>query len=234
MESAAFSDAECEGLVLVCIRSLLASELVQRSPRGKVAANLLTSIEKHRAQESLKKLCLWLVSSTQACLEHGYSHHLPSHVVGEIWRQFHVLRCEKRIISIWESYLAMLSLPQVIHQESELTLQLLLEETLRRKIKIRADLHTVCNTPVHIPILISSRKENAIQYMAGYVVAKLLQRFKKPVKQPLLINNVCNSTQRVSATDVGHVDTPAEYALLWTELIDRGGLYHVNVKVIAW
>ncbi len=82
---------------------------------------------------------------------------------------------KKKIISIWESYLAMLSLPQVIDPESELTLQLLLEETLRRKIKIQADLLTVCNTPVHIPISISSREENAIQYMAGYVVAKLLR-----------------------------------------------------------
>ncbi len=45
MESAALPDAECEGLVLDCIRSLLASELVQRSPRGKVAAIC-------RAQES--------------------------------------------------------------------------------------------------------------------------------------------------------------------------------------
>ncbi len=59
VESAALPDAEKEQLALECIRSLLASELVQRSPRGKVAATLLTSIEKHRTQESLKKLCLW-------------------------------------------------------------------------------------------------------------------------------------------------------------------------------
>ncbi len=57
---------------------------------------------------------------------------------------------KKKFISICESYLAMLCLPQVIHPESELKLQLLLEETLRRKIKIQADLLTVCNTPVHI------------------------------------------------------------------------------------
>ncbi len=134
-----------------------------------------------------------------------------------------------------ERHLTMLSFPQAIHPESELTLQLLLEETLRQKIKIQADLLTVCNIPVHIPIPISSRKENAIQYMAGYVVAKLLQRLKKPVKQPLLINSIFVTVlNEMSATDVGHVDTPAEYASLWTELIDRGGIYHVNVKVIAW
>ncbi len=75
----------------------------------------------------------------------------------------------KNIISIWESQ----------HPESNTTAFI---EILRRK---QADLLTVCNISVHIPIPISSREENSIQYMAGYVVAKLLQRFKKPVKQPL-------------------------------------------------
>ncbi len=128
---------QCETFVLDCIQSLLTSNLIKRSPRGKIASNLLSSIEEHGTEPWFQKLSSWLVSSIQTCLEHGYSYRLPSHIIGQIWKRFHLLRSEKKMLTIWESHLSVISLPQDLYEESELTLQLLLDEIIQQQIKTK-------------------------------------------------------------------------------------------------
>ncbi len=67
------------------------------------------------------------------------------------------------MLTIWESHLSVLSLPQDLYEESELTLQLLLDEIIQQQIKNKADSLTVRVDALTISSL-TVREENAIHY----------------------------------------------------------------------
>ena len=81
----------------------------------------------------------------------------------------------------------------------------------------------------------TSIESNAIRYMARYVVFTLHKRNRKPTKNHELKEKqpVCvKILEKMKTSDLhGEVDTIHEYTRLWSELIDRGGLYHINDKV---
>ena len=71
--------------------------------------------------------------------------------------------------------------------------------------------------------------------MAGYVAVKLLKQFKKPTHHPRIQHkramfiHVLNTMKALDQP--GEPDSVLEYFTLWSELIDRGGLYHINDEV---
>ena len=71
--------------------------------------------------------------------------------------------------------------------------------------------------------------------MAGYVSIKLLKKYQKPTKhEELKIKHqfFVKVLRQMQATDQpGDVDTLSDYTRLWSELIDRGGLYHISDEV---
>ena len=76
---------------------------------------------------------------------------------------------------------------------------------------------------------------NAIRYMSGYAAISLLKKYRKSTKHPKL---KVKWEQFVHVlTGMKAVDQPGEpgslldYTKLWAELIDRGGLYHINDEV---
>jgi len=79
------------------------------------------------------------------------------------------------------------------------------------------------------------REKSAIRYVAGYVAVTLLKRYRKPSSNPevqLKRDLFVSVLRRMSAEHQPEsVDSLADYSRLWSELIDRGGLYHINDKV---
>ena len=115
-------------------------------------------------------------------------------------------------------------------QDSRLILQLLLERVLKNLLHNKAKSK---ETQVEPPVRpLTSIESNAIRYMAGYVI---LTQNKKPTRNPALESKqrfCVRVLERMKCTDLpGEVDTIAEYTRLWSELVDRGGLYHINDKV---
>ena len=185
----------------------------------------------------MSNMAQWLVSSVQACLDHSYStHKLPSVIAGEIWRRFHQLRCQKEVVSSWKSQLSGLNVPKEHRKEWQLTLQLLMDEIIEKLLKSQAD--SLHSDPAGASPPLKIGEENAIRYMAGYVAVhvKLLLDFQKPVKQPVLQTKynmfvaVLKGMRADGQPDIG-VGSLSQYTTLWSELIDRGGIYHVSDEV---
>jgi hypothetical protein len=82
---------------------------------------------------------------------------------------------------------------------------------------------------------LTSLESNAVRYMAGYVAIKLLKKYQKPTKHPdLTVKHqvfVKVLREMQAANQPEDVHTLSDYTRLWSELIDRGGLYHVSDQV---
>ena len=82
---------------------------------------------------------------------------------------------------------------------------------------------------------LTAMERNAVRYMTGYVVVSLLKRYKKPTKHPKLKSKreffVRTLTQMRASDQPGEPSSLMEYTTLWSELIDRGGLYHISDEV---
>ena len=71
--------------------------------------------------------------------------------------------------------------------------------------------------------------------MAGYVAITLLKRYQKPSSNAEVQHKRAMYVRVLKRMSAEHqpqpVDSLMDYSRLWSELIDRGGLYHVNEKV---
>ena len=98
-------------------------------------------------------------------------------------------------------------------------------------LKNKADAVELPNSSEVIPI----REKSVIRYMAGYVAVKL--RYGKPSTHPQVNENhkffnwvlkgMNAADQRI------RVESLSDYTCLWSELIHREGLYHINALYIA-
>ena len=231
-------DLACQ-LFLSCVDSLRGQDLIKRSPRGKFVGQLLDYIYENsqKYEQQISCVALWLVSKVQTCLEHGYTHKLPSVIIGEIWKRFHRLRCEKEFECTWNSHLALLDAPEECLNEGQLALQLLMDEIIGKLLTSKAkSLTSEASAPQPIMSL-KIGEEMAIRYMAGYVAVKLLNQFKKTVKQPTLQTkynlfvDVLKGMRASEQSNEEQVSSLSDYTTLWSELIDRGSLYHISDKV---
>ena len=85
------------------------------------------------------------------------------------------------------------------------------------------------------PVSLTTREKSAIRYMAGYVAISLTHRYSKTSKNKHLQEKwnlflLVLRSMRVHGPfeAVGCVE---DYTRVWTELIDRGGLCHIDDKV---
>ena len=79
---------------------------------------------------------------------------------------------------------------------------------------------------------LTNLKKSAVRYMAGYVAITLLKRYRKPSARPevqLKHKLFIAVLGRMSADNQPEsIDSLEDYSRLWSELIDHGGLYHIN------
>ena len=154
-------------------------------------------------------------------------------VQGCVWSSFHKLRNSDGINQVWTAFMTVLKAPEPCQVESQLALQLLMDWVLKKMLKNKADAIEQPSSSEVVPLTI--REKSAIRYMAGYVAVKLLKRYEKPSTHPQ-VNEKRKFFIRVlkgmSAADQPiAVESLSDYTHLWSELIDRGGLYHSNDKV---
>ena len=114
-------------------------------------------------------------------------------------------------------------------------MQLMMDRVLKKMIEKRANAMEHFCTHRNVLAPLTMRERSAIRYMAGVVAIKLLKRYKKPskheqvqFKRQLFVRVL----KRMTAADQSDtVDSVDDYTRLWSELIDRGGLYHINDEV---
>lgn len=208
------------------IELLVGEEIIKRSPRGQVAKNLLSSLQQVAASETIYDL---LAKELFKCLRTKYV--LPSNIYSHAWRAFH-LRGKPAIKEAWNNFVHS-NLDAAYQKEAELVLQLLLDRVFKMMISNLAAKrkHRV---PSSLPPL-TMQEKNAVRYMSGYIAVKLLKKYDRRCKNPELQKKwriFADVLKSMKATQQpGEPDTFLEYTSLWSELIDRGGLYHISDQV---
>ena len=221
---------------LGCAKSLQAEEVIKRSPKGKRVSLVLEQLYKvNDDQERSKKLtdvAILLVSRISACVSAGDGRKLPSAKCCVIWATFHQLRSSQDIKTAWAGVFE--EIPESGPCDVQVTLQLLLDRLLKKIIHNQAE--TTRKKQLDKPMRkLTSRESNTVRYMAGFVAVKLLKRFKKPSKNSD-VNHKHELFVRVlksmrASGQPGEPESVLDYSTLWSELIDRGGLYHINDEV---
>lgn len=75
------------------------------------------------------------------------------------------------------------------------------------------------NNPSVSPLAMTPREENGVRYMAGYVAVKMKKKY--PAYADFF------KSIHISLDD-GLIDTVQDYTKIWTEQVDRRGLFHVK------
>ena len=220
---------------LACVSSLRTEELIRRSPRGKRVGLLLDEINRIDT-EKLADVAILLISMANACITSGYMHKLPSAAQASVWSTFHQLRGNQEIKQAWEVFVST-HISESSQHECELTVQLLFDRLLKKLLHNKADAKkqsTARSQPNSVRPL-TAMESNAVRYMSGYVAVSLLKKYRKPTKQPQLKVKralFIGVLTRMKAVDQpGEPESVLDYTRLWSDLIDRGGLYHINDKV---
>lgn len=210
--------------------ALCDEEIVKHSAKGKKICNFLQrSVHvdaKHTAAIAIK-----LTSELCSCLAAAEQHKLPSAVQASMWSNFHKIRCKKVVHQVWASYVSHLS-PALIN-ENKLALQLILDRMFKAMMGNEAESRRPNSRASKRPL--TTIECNAIRYMAGYVAVSLLKKAKKSTKNIALRRKrqfFVEVLERMKALQQpGESDSVLEYTTHWSELIDRGGLYHINDDV---
>ena len=216
------------GFFFNCLSSIGEETTIQRSSRGQKVLIVLAELKKGDPKY-LADIAITLLSRVYSCIAAGKTYRLPSISQACVWRLFHQMRNSEGVRTLWKNFIALHTFPAA---ESNLT-QLLLDQMLKAMLKNEAQASAVISSSTVPPL--SPREKNAVRYMAGYVVISLLRKFKRPVKKPVLQEKYRIFITVLSQLKAEHqpteIDSLSDYTRLWSELIDRGGLYHVSDKV---
>ena len=114
-------------------------------------------------------------------------------------------------------------------------MHLMIDRVVKKMIEKRANAMEHLCTHRNVLAPLTMRERSAIRYMAGFVTIKLLKPYRKPSKH-VQVQFKCQLfvwvLKRMSAADQSDtVDSVDDYTRLWSELIDHGGLYHINDEV---
>ena len=214
--------------------ALQRESLIQRSPRGKRVQELLQHIDEKHAEPCVTDFAVTVVAKLNTCLASAQKYKLPSLSQGSMWSSFHKVRNSDELKQIWSSFIGKIKAPESCQVECQLALQLLVDRIIKKMLKNKADAKSV-NEGEPVPPL-TIREQSAIRYMAGYVAFKLLKRYGKPSTHPQIqlkrrhFVHVLKGMKAANQPDTMS-ESLSDYTSLWSELIDRGGLYHINDKV---
>ena len=217
---------------LSAVANLSEEQLIKRSPRGKKVGIILEIISKNAG--SVADIALELMTLVNRCFLAYGKYKLPSAAQASLWSTFHRLRSNQSMRAAWNTFISSI-IPCQHQEESPLCYQLVIDRMLkavaRMKVQERENEQVCASSAKSLTIT----ESNAVRYMAGYVAVKLLKKYRKIAKHPKvqfkrsLFVRVLKGMK--SENLPWQPDTPLEYTKAWSELIDRGGLYHINDDV---
>ena len=204
--------------------------MVTSSPKGKSLVALAEFL-KARGQACKKKtarMAEQIVAKLSKIIAASLVYKLPSAKMGTIWRQFHQLRFDHQIGSVWQTYLDEADIPSHLAEARKILLQLILDRMLKHLISVEASRRKLKQAPLPDcgPVL-DLREQNVIRYMSGYVVKQLSKKHRSGGEAAEAKEAVLS---KMKADHDYICDTPKfqEYTREWVELIDREGLTHVT------
>ena len=158
----------------------------------------------------------------------------PSITITTVWKSFHKLRFSSEVHYSWQNLQASLETTSILLSEENLFCQMLLDRLMKYYItKQLSLLHEESpSVPSHPTITLSSREKNVVRYIAGYIIRKLKDWYKMSKKdieiqqKDLRYVHILTRMQTDRELEYSYADETCE----WTELLDRGGLFHVTCE----
>ena len=186
-------------------------------------------------EDDVAEVAAVLLPRLNKCIVLGGKYKLPSSAQAAIWSAFHQLRQDVQIVKFWKEFIAK-KVPQSYQQEPLLALQLLLDRMLKMFIQNKAKGHCHSSSSSGSDRPLTAIESNAVRYMGGYVVVSLLRKYNKLTKHVLLKikrNYFVRVLKGMKATGQPEVivDSVLDYTHVWSDLIDRGGLYDISDDV---
>lgn len=186
-------------------------------------------------EDDIAEVATVLLPRLNKCIVLGGKYRLPSSAQAAIWSAFHQLRQDVQIVKFWKEFIAK-KVTQPYQQEPLLALQLLLDRMLKMLIQNKAKGHCHSSSSSGSDRPLTAIESNAVRYMAGYVAVSLLKKYNKPTRHAQLKmkrNYFVRVLKGMKATGQPEVivDSVLDYTHVWSDLIDRGGLYHISDDV---
>ena len=145
------------------------------------------------------------------------SHGIPNRF--KLWELYFTIRSSKQFIQNWVTFLSLMKVnptPVLYQHLTDIVFKSLIRSKLLFQTQKSAD---------EVTLMVTSVEANALRYVAGYVchhVCNTIRRKKHPMQDDLLL--CLSSLVKLS----GDGDDDCGTAEEWTNLVDRGGLVHVN------
>ncbi len=205
-------------------------ELIKRSPRGQVLGVLLGYMQS-MDYGCFASVAVTLITECKTCILAGKRHRLPSLSHAAVWSAFHSLRLREDILYAWNVFVDA-NVPASHQLETNLALQVILDRSLKAMIGIKAkqlQSKSVGESVRPALTFIEQRSEVHVRLRCSEVATRRHRRNAALGKKYRLFVRILD---RMKATEQpGEPDSPSEYSTLWSELVDRGGLYNVNHSV---
>ena len=200
---------------------------------GPAVLELLKCIKENCDDPSTRQLISSLCIRAQSCVNKASGCKLASSIGARVWPALHQLRLNADIQRQWKHHLSTICSDTDLIKYSIHALQILLDRLVKLLISKRKGSLNPATAPAPSTNQITLREENAVHYMAGYVTTKLIKRYQKKSankatqkKNRMFVSVLKEMVISRIDVDIGDYD-----AVEWTELIDRGGLTHVNNEV---
>lgn len=215
VELAAADCSSSQATLMEVLEKILQEDLITNSSLGGSVSAIVQRCLQEIKSPKIENFAIITVQEMQLCCDTGKKQKIP---LSRIWRNFHVLRLSSAVKSAWNSCIVSFQLAEASQATSDLTLQVILKRMFQVVVKQMVVTQPVSNLPVET---LTQRENNAIQYMAGYVVVKAGKKYRQYSEffKSLCIQNGFNFTG---------IDTVHDYVRVWTEQVDRGGLCHAN------
>ena len=191
--------------------------IVKTASRSSAILELLEGLHGNTEGKECKELSEKLSKTMLECVSGTCGKKIA---LSQVWRNFHIHRLSPSLRFAWQSCIHTLQLSQDAFNVTDPTLQLILKRLMHAVVK---QMTTSSSTSIRCtPQPLNSREENAVRYMAGYVVVKL----RKKYCEHSLYAGVSETMK--TNLDESAVVSLDDYTRAWVEQVDRGGLCHVN------
>jgi hypothetical protein len=183
--------------------------------RGAVelAAKLVPWCKVEANKASFAKFSQWLTSALQTCFKPSRSLRVRKE---KMWQEFHELRTSHPFLQEWDKFLKM----SVCGDPLPTLFQFVTNSVFKKLIKNKYAASGTVEDQEHSSL--TWEEENALRYVAGYVCRKVQGNIKKSSLEEK--EDIMFLIMELS----GDETCDAVGAELWTNGIDRGGLWHVN------
>ena len=191
--------------------------IVKTSSRSYAVLELLEGLQGNTEGKECKELSEKLSKTMLECVSGPCGKKIA---LSQVWRNFHIHRLSPSIRSAWQSCIGTLQVSQDAFNVSDLTLQLVLKRLMHAIVK---QMTSSPSTSIRCtPQALTSREENAVRYMAGYVVMKLRKKYREHSLYARVLETMKTNLDESAVVSLD------DYTRVWVEQVDRGGLCHVN------